>query len=312
MTWKDKLWSTYGLLADISMSISISTLNALGSLSCILCGGGFAFSYVIEEQLSASYYGRALASGNLLINAKFEKWDHRLNYSVPFNETEKIDGALNYKLTDYVNQQTILLASLLCMVGGVVFRLLAKLLEQRQHEQWDNTFYSTHHIRSSALPKANYKFSCLRSLCTSLTYSFNGAAGVASLIQCTSFVGSTQSITYPSDSSVSVKALYYEGPVASLVIPLAYKLAENISLNLSSMDIKIMLDEQINGQINATYAGGLFFKSQARSNPPVAMAFIAGSVAFLASSFFAKKERDQENDRHVKAIEYKPDYNLIL
>lgn len=313
VAWTDKCWTAYGVVADFCLYSTISTLNVIGSASCMVGGAGFACSYIVDEQLSAAYYGQAFAAGTFFINVKFEKWAHSLNYSRPFQETERIDGALTYNLTDYINQQAVVLASMLCCITGVALRLMAHFLEQIQLDKRDKAYYSEkHHIGKHAFPPIDYKTSSCRSACTSLTYTLFSACTLASLIKYSSFVGSTQSITYPAQGAARINTIYYEGPVSSLILPIAYKFEENISASLPGINLKIMLEEQVKGQINATYAGGLFLKSQAQSSPPVELLFIGGSLAYLASGFFGKKERREHIDKQIRVIESRSDFNLIL
>lgn len=316
MAWRDKFWSAYGMVRntaiDLTVNTVVNTCNIVGSLACMAGGVGFALSNVLDETLRASYYGSALTTGAVLVDANLKTFNYHFNESIPFERSDYVIGDLTYNLKDYIHPEKVRVASSIFFASGTALRLIGTNVKQWRQGRLDKAYYKSEHDLEIANPsRKEYLYASAESLCGSISFTFLSASIAGEVINYTGLVGSSQSLTYPTDGMLRVNATHYEGPLKTLSIPVAYKISKDISINLYGLNIKALVEERVNALANTTYGGGLFFKSEVTANPPVVIPAAVGGSAFLAGSFFARKVGEERDERIYKTIDHKNKYDPL-
>ena len=140
---------------------------------------------------------------------------------------------------------------------------------------------------------------------SSLSFASLSSAVTGKVLNNLGSLGVGLSITYPSEGTVTPAQesnSHYSGPMKNLLIPVAFQIDKNITLDLFGQPIHAFVEERINAVANATYGGELSFNGNDSSNAPVAIPAIIGASTYLASTFFAKKAREHRDERIVRAV----------
>ena len=303
MKWRDKFWSAYGVVANTTIDITANALNAVGSLACMAGGAGFAIAYVLDETLTASYFGSAHTTGEVTVDAGIAAFDSHVHEVFPFQQDDKMVGGLTYNLKNYLHPDTVRAASGICLGSGTVLRVMGANLKLWQQSRIEKAYFKSHHGVAIDSPSSEeYLLVNSESVFGSLSYTFVSASAAAIVINGSGLIGSHQSVTYPADGKGLMNSTHYSGPVASYVIPVAYKIGKNISFPFFGKAVEAIITEKVDAVANTTYGGGLFFQSHVTLNPPIVIPGLVGSSAHLASSFFSMKAREKRDERIFTAI----------
>lgn len=300
MSWMDKFWTAYGVVVNTAIDTTASTLNAMGSIACKIGGVGFAMSYGMDETIKASYYGSANSIGQVNMGIDLVKYKYSINGSIPFQYDTQRDGGASYHIKDYIHPDTVRAASALFTLSGTALRVLSANIKQWQQGREDTRYIKNKYgVQTTGTSIKEYFYVTAGTVCSSLSDSLLSCAATSTLINYSGIIGSNYHFTYPKTSSATVKSSNYQGPVQSSLIPLGLKIEQNITRKLPYIPVDVLIQEKIeaNALINATYGGGLSFKSNDNTNLPAAIPASLGIGAYLASTFFARKAARQRDDR---------------
>ena len=319
MSWKTKLWSACGMVIDTAIDLTANTFNVVGSIACMVGGAAYSFSQVLDESLNASYYGAADTYGVVTIDASLASIHFQTNES--FHQQEKALAGIKYNLQDYINPVTVRQVSTIFVASGSALRLMGDNIRLWRQGKIDQAFYkSEHNLEITRPSRIEHFYASAESVCGSLTYTCAGIPLAGIPIQLSKLVGSHQDLTFPANGVLWVNTTHYSGPLASKSFPLSYKFGRNYSIDFFHMKIRADIEERVEAVANTSYGGGLFFQSNAKTNPPIAIPAVIGlTLSRVNNSFFRSGvvERDKriakskvivKQETEIKAV---PRYNSM-
>jgi hypothetical protein len=298
MGWRDKFWSAYGAVVNTAIDVTASTLNAVGSLVCIVGGVGFAIADVLDETVTAAYFGSALASGSISVEAKLKAFNLHFSETSPFQQANNKAEGLSYNVQDYLQPETVRTASGLCLGSGTALRLMGANLKLWQQGRLENANFRRRNKAPVDGPsREEYLYVSSESILGSMSYTFFTSSLTALVIDNSGLLGSHHGITYPTYGDALVNTTHYNGPVTTFSFPLKYQFAKNISFDFFGISLPASLNGNLDAVINTTYGAGLFFQSRVRTSPPIIVPGAAASVFYLVSTLFSKKAREKRDER---------------
>lgn len=302
MFWKNGLWSACTYAVDSAIGAAASTLNVVGSLACMIGGAGFASASGINETFTGAYYGNGTISGLVHLDVYFPQYTYTYKEDLPFQYSYEKDGSTDYQFQNYLHPDSLKAVSVVCMGVGMLFRLVAANLELLQQHQLDKHFYKEDRKHLLKSPSSQeFMYVSASAIIGSFTYAALANAVVGGIIDYSGWMGSTQRLTYPENSSLYVSSPNYTGPVNKIHIPFNYVIAKNVTVNLPIGPLDV--EEKLELEANATglYGAGLFAVSHSTPDYPIAASLTVGSLAYLGSTFFAnsaKRLRDERIHNH--------------
>ena len=312
MKWTDMFWTAYEYAVDTVIDTAVYTLNGVGSMACLVGGALLPVSYALDETLTASYSGSANTMGKVNVGIDAIELNYTISGSIPFQKTLARNDGITYKLQDYIQPSTVQLGSLVFVGAGTVLNVLSANLKLWQQGRIDRRALREHHGVECSTPSAKeHLYRSGGSFCDSLSYAMLSCTVTGLIIQYTGLIGSSIQFTYPPTSNNKINTTHYSGPVESSLIPVEYQLNQNATVDLPVVGINISVAEKVEAlaTINATYGGGLFFKSHNKTNFPWFASAIAGGITNKAGLFFSKKEIEARDNRINEARQY--DYSLV-
>ncbi|HRD71349.1 MAG TPA: hypothetical protein PK657_14545 [Legionella sp.] len=286
MKWKDKLWTAYRVIVNTTVDVTVSTLNAVGSMACMIGGAGFALSFA-SENLKPSYYGSAVITGIVDLSIDIVELNYNLNQTIPIQHNIEYSGKGIYALGEYLPPQTIQSASMMLTASGMLLHALSANIKQWRTKR-DEAMYLENHFgadyqQPSLLKKHLYLNAA--SMLSSLSLIALGNTLTMVLINTN---GSSNRVSYPAQGNKIVTP-DYEGPVTSTLISAGLSLANNVSVKLPFGVYSVQEIVAVQAQANLTYGADL---DLAATNPanlsplvPAAMYCVTSSLC----SFFNRK-----------------------
>lgn len=303
MTWTDTFWTTYTLVRDVTITTLADSMNALGSVACILGGVSFSLSQIMEESLTVSVFASANTTGYINVGVNIKELNYSLNGAMPFQHYVQKSEAKTYHLTDYISPDTIRAASGIFMSSGIVLRALgANLKTWQKHREKQELSYDALDLEPVSLPVKTYLYVSAQSVSGSMTYTMFGCALTSIVIDISGFIGSTQRLTHPSHSAIYANSSHYNGPVNTTLVPVDISLDQNTMTTLPFTHINVTANEEGGTQsmANVSYGGELLFHSNASAHVPIAVPAVVGSLTYVASRFFAKKASQSRKEQEIQ------------
>lgn len=307
MNWTDRFWTAYGVVINTSIDLTVSTLNSVGSIACIVGGALGTASYFVNETVNVSYYGAAQFSSEIMVSLSLIEANYTYSQTIPFNHGAELNNELiGYTFDQLIKPANLWTASMILSFSGMALRALGANLNQWQLGRREQEYYKM----KSAIPVGTpgwdeYAFTNAASIAGSISYVVLSSAIVEALINFTKLPGSAQSITYPSHSALYTSGPHYSGPIKPEVFVLDYKIDRNATFVIPGLDVLMHLEGTIDAvaQANVTYGGGVFFKSHSQASSPVIFpALLAGSaIGLVAQQFFSRKNKEREINRVLEA-----------
>ncbi|MDI1352582.1 MAG: hypothetical protein PSV35_07410, partial [bacterium] len=304
----DGILTAYNCVVDTAINLTSTTINVIGSLSCMLGGTTFALSYVFNAELSGSYFGKATVGGDLVVGISLKDMNVQINGSLPFNYLLQNTGEISYSSKDYLEPADLRTASAIFIFSGTAVKLLSANLKIWQKNRLDERYLRDNQfaecLKSPQLDE--YLLSNAESLCSALTCTLLSCS-VTGLIFCYSPIADAKKrLTYPANGVETPFANGdYNGPVLSDVFPVTFLVEKNITIPFRKFHFDLAVNEQVSAKAlaNMTYGGGLFFKLKPDSNFPIILPAVIGSGAHLLGSFFNKKRNNKRDERIAHARE---------
>lgn len=308
MGWTDRFWTAYRVVTDTVIEGAAYSLNAMGSLICLLGGAGVSFSYSLDETVQAGYFGSVGVAGTVNLDITAVEFNYGFNQTIPFHRDllERVGGG-SYELKDFANPNTIYMASSLAILSGTALRTLGANLKKWQQNREDQHYFNTKYgIKLDAPSYKEYLYVNAESFFTSLSIASFSSVLAKSALDFSIFDLSKQHFTYPShrtNGTGLVNTSHYTGPVTSEFFPLDFNVSQNTTLHLMEY-LNIVVNEKVQAKAmtNVTYGGGVFFKPNTPKDsiPFQVVPGILGFGFFKAGTFFGKKalrERDERLQR---------------
>lgn len=299
MGWMDKVKMISGAIVDTAVDFTASTLNVCGSVACVIGGVGFVAAQAVHATVNASYFGAATATGGLDVDGQLEHTPLGINYTLPLRVSGETEGEVSYKLTDYVDPNTVYIASAVLVSSGTALRALGCTLKKWQ-QRYDKAQYDTPLVKPS--PR-EYLSVNIKSVSYSLSLSLLSYSLVSCIVNYSDLLGSKLQLTYPFVGEHHANGTYYHGSTDTGTYPVTIHLdPARIPLDLPIIgEVNLLLNMLVKGTAKVTYGGGLFFKPSVPDIVPSVLGVVSSTVcgisAFVAGSFFARKERHQRDER---------------
>lgn len=281
MKWKDKLWTAYRVIVNTTVDVTVSTLNAVGSMACMMGGAGFALSFA-SENLKPSYYGSAVITGVVDLSIDIVELNYNLNQTIPIQHNIEYSGKGIYALGEYLPPQTIQSASMMLTASGMLLRALSSNIKQWRTKR-DEAMYLENHFgadyqQPSLLKKHLYLNAA--SMLSSLSLIALGNTLTMVLINSNGF---SNRVSYPAQGNKIVTP-DYEGPVTSTLISAGLSLANNVSVKLPFGVYSVQEIVAVQAQANLTYGADL---DLAATNPANLSPLVPAAMYCVTSSLFS-------------------------
>ncbi|MDP3267879.1 MAG: hypothetical protein Q8M40_02405 [Legionella sp.] len=304
MKWKDKFWTAYRVIVNTTVDVTVSTLNAVGSMACMMGGAGFALSFA-SENLKPSYYGSAVITGVVDLSIDIVELNYNLNQTIPIQHNIEYSGKGIYALGEYLPPQAIQSASMMLTVSGMLLRALSANIKQWRTKR-DEAMYLENHF-GAAYPQPSLLKKHLYLNAASMMSSLSLIAfGNTLTMVFINTKGSSNSVSYPAQGNKIVTP-DYEGPVTSTLIAAGLSLANNVSVKLPFGVYSVQEIVAVQAQANLTYGADL---DLAATNPanfsPLAPAAMYCVTASLCSFFNRKLTR-----LHYEELQAENSYEVV-
>lgn len=299
MFWKNGLWSAYTYAVDSVIGAAANTLNVVGSLACMIGGAGFASASGINETFTGAYYGNGTISGLVHLDVYFPQYTYTYKEDLPFQYSYEKDGSTDYQFQNYLQPDNLRAVSMLCVGVGMLCRLVGANLDLWQQHQMDKRFYADQRKFFLKNPSSKeFMYVSASAIIGSFAYASLANAVIGGVIDYSGWMGSSQSFTYPANSTTYIASQHYSGPVNAVHIPLNYLIAKNVTVNLPVIG-ELKVDEKVELEANATalYGAGVFAVSHSTPDYPIAVPLTVGSLAYLGSAFFANSAKRLRDER---------------
>lgn len=303
MDWSDKFWTTYGVVFNTAVNITIGTLNGVGSIACMIGGALGTASYFTNETVAVSYAGAAQFTSQVMVRFSLIEANYTYSQAIPFHHDAAFNNELiSYAIDEWIRPSHLWKASMVLSGSGMMLRALGATLEQWQQGRHLQNYYKTTaaiHIGTPGLRE----YVCVNaaSVAGSVSYVALSAALTDGLINWSRFPGSAQAITYPRHSADHVSGSHYNGPAIVRNLTANYKIGKNETIILPGLDMVLHLEGAIDAvaRANVTYGVGAFFQSQSRVSRPLVLPALLGCsmIGYAAERFFKQKAREQQIDR---------------
>lgn len=318
MKWMDMFWTAYDVALDTTITCAADTLNGMGSLACMVGGGTFALSYSLEERLTISYYASLNTTGMINVTVVPQKLDYTATAQIPFQHYAEYDaGNYTSTLSNYINPDTLRVASAILSSSGTVLRFMGANLKLWQQNRTDKKLIDELGLDEDNFiefrkPGLNeYLFTSAESFLNSVNLTMLGCAISATVIELAGLNSSSMRITLPFHGADQVNSTYYQGPVISTMVPAKFTLHENVTVQLPDLHMNVATHDkaQTSAQGNLSLGASILFQPPVDSEAPIGVPAIISVGTYLASTFFGKKSERVRNER---MLEHKPiSYSLI-
>lgn len=300
MDWTDKIWKTASWVASTSAGAAASALNVVGSWACAAGGAGFAASFSMAGTVKEGYAAWGNAAGAVNIGFEVPSYNYGINRTIPLHFDVYKHGGATYDFNQYVKPESVQSISTILILSGILLRVMGANLAQFQQGVSENKEFKQRQGHEVRYPQfEEYVHASSDSLLGSLTFVLMSSALTNTLINCSGLMGAEKSFTKPAASNSTVNDTYYQGPVENIIKTVGYKTEQDFNVTIPGVNLTLNVTAIFDalGVINATYGGGIFFKSDSTPDAPIAGPAIAGAAAWLASNFFAKKLKKVHDDR---------------
>lgn len=311
MKWIDSFWTAYDYAVTTLINTTIYCLDGAGTIACVISGAAFPLSFAMDETLTASYSGSAHTFGKVNLGVTAQEFNYSISDSIHFHKNMAKDDGLTYHLQEYIDPATVQIACAIFCTSGIALKALsANLILWQRHRIDKKRFQNEHRIDLTHPGGLEFLYTTSESFCDSLSYTLLTCTLSGLLIQYTGLIGSSMQFTYPTAGEGWINTTHYKGPVDSSLIPLTYRKDQNSTVTLPIFkNVSVEEHVEVRATINATYGGGLFFKSHNTSSFPSAIPAVIGVITCNARRFFSQKATESRDKRLQDASDY--GYSII-
>ena len=98
-------------LFSSTVGCSANILEEIGSLACLLGGLGYAASYLVDEDIIASFLAEVVTRGLITLECSISERNAHQTIHVPANEDLSTQDQWSYNLKQKLNKETLLSVS---------------------------------------------------------------------------------------------------------------------------------------------------------------------------------------------------------
>ncbi len=317
MGWTDWGKKIYGAVTNSTLDITASALGVCGSVACAAAGIGFSVAQGIDKTFRASYWGSAVSAGELSITARLEDLNLGVNYTLPLHVSGAKSNEQLYNLGNYIDPSTIQIVSAVLFGSGMVLRTLSSTIKKFQQYRYEVPEHTWQKLPVKP-SQQEYLTGIKNSIFGSLSIGLMSNSIASYFVFYSDFMNSDLDLTYPfsgarqENSSCYTNNTYYNGPLMSATEYIHIQFdPEVIPIKVPIIgDVNVALNVGVQGEVNLTAGGGVFFEKNGPTIIPlaanVALSAIAGVSTYLASNFFARKEQHLRDERVLRNREYLP------
>ncbi|HIG0327542.1 TPA: hypothetical protein ACX87D_001424 [Legionella pneumophila] len=306
MGWTDRFWNTYRVVTNTVIEGAANSLNAAGSLACMVGGAGLSLSYSMSETIKAGYFGSVGVAGTVNLDVTAVEFNYGFNQTIPFRRDllEKSGGG-SYALNDFANPGTIFMISSLAILSGTALRTFGANLKKWQQNREDKYHFNSRYGTDLEPPSyKEYLHVNAESFCNSLAIASFSSLLAKNVLDFSIKDVSKYHLTYPfngTNITGSVNTPHYTGPVTSEFFPLDFFVSQNTTIHTDYFNLIVNEKVKANAMTNVTYGGGVLLEPSHQSSAPLLAATASiGISSYLAGTFFGKKvlrERDERLQR---------------
>ncbi len=300
-------------LFSSTVGCSANILEEIGSLACLLGGLGYAASYLVDEDIIASFLAEVVTRGLITLECSISERNAHQTIHVPANEDLSTQDQWSYNLKQKLNKETLLSVSAIFFGAGTLLKFLGKTLRLWQQGMDDQRHFNKNdEIILSSTSWLEYGFIASEALfeSTSLALYSSGIAGT--VVNALGLPESSQNLTFPgSGDNIANSNSSYSGPIGQKSLTFQFHKSATIPLSELERSAALKLEIEVFANIHAlfNYGAGLLFHSEQKKSNAWPAGIAAGYACGMAASFFNRKQRNKRDERLSQAI--KKDYQNV-
>lgn len=298
MGWSKSFWSGCQYTSNLVREGLVAVLDFSGNAASLLSGTLSAFSYALDESVSAGYYGSANIQGAVHVNITLLKLAYSIIESFPFSQPVEKHGSFTDNIADNIDPVTLQMWALIALGSGIALKTIASSLGLYIQSMQDCDKYRRKEGVELTMPGClEYIYAGSKSVTGALTIGFSVHGIVLAFLDKSGLVTHSYKYTHPKHSSNYVQTDDYTGPVEQDNITIIKNITRYFNVTLFGVKEPARLNVLFNGTADALGSAGVTFDNKGIDTTSIAPSLSIALLTGIAHRIFAERAKTAYDNR---------------